>query len=384
MKKTMACMVGIAGLLLLGGCATPKVDASKFSAPKTVVIDDIPDIHSVATIEVVVTNWPAMYFNGRFDRFYTVNGVPPSLAAVADNTEQVNQVVTNQIVNSPRPVSVGQAAAMGAVGGLVGGLIQASAEDTQKRAAEFPALMRKTLPGDLRTEVMQALRESLEAKGIQVRVASESRTAPLRLHWPGKDADGKPLPAFSIYVKCESEGQLLGAAEPDLYLLQNELPVTQNFLKGMVGLWCRLCIVVGVAVAVSTYLSGILAFLLTAGRYVIGLFTDHLNDLATSRNIGGPFQSLSQIVKAEQSTVPVSDTAGARALIFGDKIAAWFFRRFQNLIPDVDSFSWDHFVAEGFNVNTEYLVVNLLITFGYLLPWAVLAYYLMNNREVAA
>ena len=58
--------------------------------------------------------------------------------------------------------------------------------------------------------------------------------------------------------------------------------------------------------------------------------------------------------------------------------------RIQNLIPDVESYSWGHFVSEGFNVNTEYLVVNLLVTFGYLLPWAVLAYYLMKSREVAA
>ena len=63
---------------------------------------------------------------------------------------------------------------------------------------------------------------------------------------------------------------------------------------------------------------------------------------------------------------------------------AWAFRRVQNMIPDVDSFSWGNFVSEGFNVNTEYLVVNLLVTFGYLLPWAILAYYLMKSREVAA
>jgi hypothetical protein len=54
------------------------------------------------------------------------------------------------------------------------------------------------------------------------------------------------------------------------------------------------------------------------------------------------------------------------------------------MIPDVESFSWGHFVAEGYNVNAEYLVVNVIVTFGYLLPWAVLGYYLMKSREVAA
>jgi hypothetical protein len=29
-------------------------------------------------------------------------------------------------------------------------------------------------------------------------------------------------------------------------------------------------------------------------------------------------------------------------------------------------------------------VMNLLVLFGYILPWGVLGYYLMRNREVAA
>jgi ABC-type transport system involved in multi-copper enzyme maturation permease subunit len=202
---------------------------------------------------------------------------------------------------------------------------------------------------------------------------------------PGKDASGNPVPAFSVYVKCESDGQMLGVAEPDLYLLRNQMPYAWNFLKAQIGLWCRLCIVIGVAVALSTYLSGVLTLLATCFIFVVGFFTDHLQELATNRNVGGgPFQSMSQLVKAEQATAPLSESASTKALLFGDKGWAWVIRRVQNMIPDVESFSWGHFVAEGFNVNTEYLVVNLLITFGYLLPWAVLAYYLMKSREVAA
>ena len=54
------------------------------------------------------------------------------------------------------------------------------------------------------------------------------------------------------------------------------------------------------------------------------------------------------------------------------------------MIPDAESFNWTSFVSEGFNINGEYLAVNLLVTFGYLLPWGILAYYLMKSREVAA
>ena len=79
-----------------------------------------------------------------------------------------------------------------------------------------------------------------------------------------KDGKKRPAPRLSIYVKCESPGQLLGMAEPDLYLLEYEQPFALNYVKGMIGVWCWLCIVIGLAVACSTYLSGVLSMLATA------------------------------------------------------------------------------------------------------------------------
>ncbi len=203
---------------------------------------------------------------------------------------------------------------------------------------------------------------------------------------PVTDVEGKqrPGPRVSVAVKCESRGQLLGMAEPDLYLLEGSQPFSVNFVKGMFGLWCRLCIVVGLAVVCSTYQSGVLSLLVTGLIFMTGYATDHLADLALNRNIGGgPFESISRLVKAETPTAPSSETAGGKALQFMDKGWAWVVRRIQNMIPDVESFNWTPFVSEGFNVNTEYLMVNLLTTTGYLLPWFILGYYLMKSREVA-
>ncbi|MFO0799039.1 MAG: hypothetical protein U0804_16345 [Gemmataceae bacterium] len=203
---------------------------------------------------------------------------------------------------------------------------------------------------------------------------------------PVTDPTGKqvPGPRVSVQVKCESRGQLLGMAQPDLYLLEGSQPFTLNFIKGMVGLWCRLCIVVALAVVCSTYQSGVLSLLVTGLIFLTGYATEHLSDLAMNRNIGGgPFESISRLVKAETPTAPSSETAGGKALQFMDKGWAWVVRRIQNMIPDVESFVWTDFVSEGFNVNSEYLLVNLLVTAGYLLPWFVLGYFLMKSREVA-
>jgi hypothetical protein len=201
----------------------------------------------------------------------------------------------------------------------------------------------------------------------------------------GKDGKTRPGARVSVYVKCESGGQLLGMAEPDLYLLEGNLPFSLNFVKGAIGLWCRLCIVIGLAVACSTYLSGVLSLLVTLVIFITGYFTDHLNDIAYNRNVGGgPAESAFRLVRTEGPTAQLPTSGGTSLIQLMDKGWAWVFRRVQNLIPDVESFTWTNFVSEGFNINAEYLVVNLLVTLGYLLPWGILAYYLMKSREIAS
>jgi hypothetical protein len=129
----------------------------------------------------------------------------------------------------------------------------------------------------------------------------------------------------------------------------------------------------------------VLSLLATAVIFIFGFFPEHLADVAYNRNIGGgPIESMARLIRAEQPTTPLSESVASRAVTLFDRFSAWVFRRIQNVIPDMESFNWSHFVAEGFNVNTEYLVVNLLTTFGYLLPWGILAYYLIKTREVAA
>ncbi|HVL12801.1 MAG TPA: hypothetical protein VM529_09555 [Gemmata sp.] len=202
---------------------------------------------------------------------------------------------------------------------------------------------------------------------------------------PGKDEAGKPKPRLSVYVKCETPSQQLGMAQPDLYLLEYEQPFALNFLKGMVGLWCWLCIIVGLAVAWSTYLSGVLSLLAVLLIFVCGFFGDFLRDLANNRSVGGgPFQSMSQIIKAQQPTAPLGDNPESQALTTLDRGAAWVYGHVQKLFPDLPSSDWSDFVSEGYNISTEYLIVNLLVTFGYLLPWAILAYWMIKLREVAA
>ena len=169
MKRHLVLIIGVAWVLALVGCAQkPKIDASKVTAPKTVVINDFPDMVSGATIGLVVTSWPGAYFSPHLSGTFAISGSATGQPGVPSTL-------------------------IGDTGGLVGALIQSNADETQMKALEFPSLVRKSLRTDLRSEVLASFRDSLQAKGIQVRIASETRNAPMRLHWPAKTEKGEPL-----------------------------------------------------------------------------------------------------------------------------------------------------------------------------------------------
>ncbi len=192
-------------------------------------------------------------------------------------------------------------------------------------------------------------------------------------------------PRVTVYVKCLSGGQMLGMAQGDLYLMDSERSFSENYFKNAVGLFCRALILVGIAVTLSTYLSGVISLLATMFLYISAYFSEHLRDVATGQSTGGgPFESLTRLLSASTPTSQLDQTATKTTIDIGDRIFQWVFRRYENVVPNIDAFTWTNYLKEGFNINVEYLIVNAIILFGYLLPWALLSYYLIRNREVAA
>lgn len=189
----------------------------------------------------------------------------------------------------------------------------------------------------------------------------------------------------TVYVKCLSGGQMLGMAQGDLYLMEGEKSFSENYFKNSFGLFCRALILVGIAVTLSTYLSGVIALLATIFLYISAYFSDHLRDVATGQSTGGgPFESLTRLLSANTPTAQLEQTATKSTIDLGDRFYQWVFRRYENIVPNIDAFTWTNYLKEGFNINAEYLLVNAIILVGYLLPWALLSYYLIRNREVAA
>jgi hypothetical protein len=183
-------------------------------------------------------------------------------------------------------------------------------------------------------------------------------------------------------------------AKYDLFLRVDDPETTNdrfwfcvNFVKGSLGLWMRLCLITGVAVALSTYLSGVITLLTTGIIYLLGFFQDFIAEVAFRRAAGGgPLEAGIRLIRrpgGESLVTPLEETATVQISTGLDEVFSWLLRRVMDLIPDVTRFSFTDYVAEGVAISGGEIIVTLLLLVGYVLPWTVLAYYLLRWREIA-
>jgi ABC-type transport system involved in multi-copper enzyme maturation permease subunit len=206
-----------------------------------------------------------------------------------------------------------------------------------------------------------------------------SAPGPLQRTKPG------PAPRVQVLAKCETPSQFIGAARYDLYFLESESNFSLNYFKGAFGLWFRLAIAIAIAIAFSTYLAGVLSFLAAMFVFIAGFFLDFINELARGANVGGgPLESLARLIKNNTATVELDPTPTVKTIQVFDTFYRWLLRRVMNIIPDVDRYGLTDYVAQGFSVGPDFILLNLITLVAYVLPWLVAAYYLMKAREIAA
>ena len=106
----------------------------------------------------------------------------------------------------------------------------------------------------------------------------------------------QPNPAqLEVKVRCNSHTQYVGMAKYDLYLRQDDPSggaekwlFAANFFKGAFGLWLRLGLVLGIAVTLSTYLSGVISLILTGVLYFGGMSLEFIKSVAFGTNGNSP------------------------------------------------------------------------------------------------
>jgi hypothetical protein len=237
------------------------------------------------------------------------------------------------------------------------------------RAAGVEVVDYHTLP----VEIPYALFETLRKQHDELPPEQRSQTPVMQV-------------LVSIDRDVASSAQMLGVARHDFYLLAAENSFYVNFLKGIVGMWCCMMVVLGVAVGLSTYLSGVITLVTTLFLFIAGAYMPSIVQIVDNQSYGGgPSESLYRIVTHTGIATPLDESAATTLVKVSDDFFRWILARFMNLFPDVQRYDLQPYVASGFDVPVfDVLVVdNVLALIAYLIPWAILAYYLIQFREIA-
>ncbi len=189
---------------------------------------------------------------------------------------------------------------------------------------------------------------------------------------------------LEIWLRCVEPGQYFGAAQADLYLRAADALFTVNFAKGYLGIWLQMVLVIGFGVMFSTFLSGPVAMMATIGALIGGLFNPFMAKLATGKALGGgPLESMIRLVQQQNMMSDLTPTLGTEVAQSLDVVSAYGLKVLSSILPSFSDFSYANFVADGFNIDANTMLVRSVEALAFFVPVFIAGYFFMKMREVA-
>lgn len=191
---------------------------------------------------------------------------------------------------------------------------------------------------------------------------------------------------LTIKIRCISPTQYLGMAESDLYLLSSSGNFGVNFMKGLFGVWLQAMVLTAIGVFAGTFLSWPVALLTTiafffAGQLAYGFLVDFSRQAILG---GGPVESLIRLVTHDNQMSDLAPTAGVVIAKTLDSLFMPVMSMLVYVVPNFQALDVSNTVADGFAVSRAMMISNTLLALAYALPFSIVGYFILKNREVAA
>jgi hypothetical protein len=192
---------------------------------------------------------------------------------------------------------------------------------------------------------------------------------------------------LEVVIRCSDAGQYFGMSQADLYLRAGDSTFGWNMLKGFLGIWMQMVLIICLGVMFSTFLSGPVAMVATMTCLLLGFFGSLAFDVATGDTPGGgPIESLIRMPLQTGAMVDLdlgNEAVETTIKVIDQGIMYTLVSVFQ-AIPSFGQFNTADFVAYGFNIFGGLVARHLTMTIGYFLMTSLIAYFFLKTREMAA
>ena len=157
-------------------------------------------------------------------------------------------------------------------------------------------------------------------------------------------------------------------------------------MKGLLGIWLQAMILTAIGVFAGTFLSWPVALLTTVAFFIAGqiAFSFLVDFTREAVQGGGPFESLIRLVTHDNLMSDLAPTPGVVLAKTLDSLLMPVMSMLVFIVPNFQALDVSNTVADGFAVTNGALFSNLLLSIAYALPFSIVGYFILKNREVAA
>jgi len=239
-------------------------------------------------------------------------------------------------------------------------------------------------------ELRRALPPPIDVKGFTAKeFTTDVRYIPRLIETP----DGRKLDLFNdvahdgrleVWLRCAEPAQYFGVAEPDAYFRAGDASFALNFVKGYLGIWLQMLLVIGLGVTFSTFLSGPIAVLATSGVLLAGMVVDFIAQLAAGLIPGGgPLEALIRLVTHQNVVSEMEPGLRTTVAKMFDAVVSFLLGLVAAVAPAFAQFNFADYVAYGYDVSANLVLQSACRAMGFLLPVFVAGYFFLKLREIA-
>ena len=118
-----------------------------------------------------------------------------------------------------------------------------------------------------------------------------------------------------------------------------------------------------------------------AGQLAFGFLVDFTRQAILG---GGPFESLIRLLTHDNQMSDLAPTAGVIIAKTLDSLVMPIMSMLVYVVPNFQALDVTNSVADGFAVSWNDMAANTLLALAYALPFSIVGYFILKNREVAA
>jgi hypothetical protein len=168
-----------------------------------------------------------------------------------------------------------------------------------------------------------------------------------------------------------------------MYLRARNASFTVNFIKGYLGIWVQMLLVTSFGVMFSTFLSGPVGMMATLAALLLGSSTGFILGVAQGEiEGGGPVEAFIRIVQQRNVTTEMDPSLTKDVAQAADTVFMSVMTAVTSLLPDFPSFDNVDYVAHGFDIPGDVILVQFFTGLAYVAAVFAIGYFFFRTREV--